>query len=225
CQEDDDVRVLIITGKGRGFSSGHDVSDLVDIYDPKKLDPSKPLKTPEPASSLPLFLHHTVEKPIIGAINGVCAGAGYCMALACDVRIASENARFVHAYLRRALIASGELWWLPRIIGLGPTLYRVFTSDDILAEEALELKMVSKVVPADKLDEEAYELASQVALAPPTTVKFIKKAIYRGLTHDFESTMEFVGYARELAKMTGETSAYSKNFVDKTMDKFWEKKE
>jgi 2-(1,2-epoxy-1,2-dihydrophenyl)acetyl-CoA isomerase len=123
-QDDNKARVLIITGAGqRGFSSGEDVSDLINLEARRPLPKHGELvPTPSPASGTPRVLSEIVEKPVIAAINGVCAGAGYGLALACDIRIGSENARFAHVYMRRALVASCETWYLPRIIGMGAAM-------------------------------------------------------------------------------------------------------
>lgn len=209
CQDNDDIRVVIITGAGRGFCAGRDLQELREMTKAPVLQPGKPMPTPDPAAGIGRRLIETIEKPVIAAVNGVCAGAGYCLALACDIRIASENARFAHVYLRRNLVAGGEAWFLPRIIGLGPAVYHILSADEIGAAEALRLNLVSKVVPADKLIDEAMDLGRKIAAASPTTVKFTKKAIYQGLTLDFNATMQYVGYARALQASLEKSSTES----------------
>jgi enoyl-CoA hydratase len=217
CQDDDNIRVLILTGAGeRGFCSGFDVNNLIDVEGkPKVVKPGQTIPTPSPSNHVPRFMFSTVEKPVIAAINGVAAGEGYCLALASDIRFASENARFVHVYLRRALVGSGETWWLPRLIGLGPAMYHILSADEIDAEEALHLNLISKLVPADKLYEETFAFAQRLAAMDPTTMKFTKKAIRKGLTMDYESTMEWAGYFRRIANPSGAGLAAMEGFLAK----------
>jgi 2-(1,2-epoxy-1,2-dihydrophenyl)acetyl-CoA isomerase len=217
CQDDNDIRVLILTGAGRrGFSTGMDVGKLVDLEGTGPvIEPGQTIPTPSPSSGVARAMLSIVEKPVIAAVNGACAGAGYCMALASDIRIASENARFVHVYLRRALIASGETWLLAKIIGLGAAMYHILTADEISAEEALRLNLVSKLVPAEKLDDEAFALAAKLAAFDPTTVKFTKKAVRKSVMEDFEGVMEWVAYARRAANPSGAGLAAMKGFLEK----------
>jgi enoyl-CoA hydratase/carnithine racemase len=204
CQDDDDIRVLVITGAGRrGFSTGLDVSNLIEVEGKlPTVDPGHPLPTPG-AGGVPRALLNIVEKPVIAAVNGACAGAGYCLAMAADVRIGSENARFICAYLRRSLVAGGETWFLPRIAGLGAAMYHILNADEIGAEEAYRLNLLSKIVPADALADETFAFASKIAGFDPTVVKFTKRAIRKSLTESFDSVMEYVGYARRVTTPTG----------------------
>jgi enoyl-CoA hydratase/carnithine racemase len=215
CQDDDDVRVLILTGAGeKGFCSGFDVNNLIDVEGrPKVFKPGQTIPTPAPSNLVPLFMFKTVEKPVIAAVNGVAAGEGYCLSLASDIRFASENARFVHVYLRRALVGSGETWWLSRLIGLGPAMYHVLSADEINAEEALRLNLISRLIPADRLYGETFAFAQKLAAMDPTTMKFTKKAIRKGLTMDYESTMEWAGYFRRIANPSGAGLAAMEGFL------------
>lgn len=217
CQDDDDIRVLILTGAGkRGFCSGFDVNNLIDVEGkPKVFKPGQTIPTPEPSNHVPRFMFNTVEKPVIAAVNGVAAGEGYCLSLASDIRFASENARFVHVYLRRALVGSGETWWLSRLIGLGPAMYHILSADEINAEEALRLNLISRLVPADNLYEETFAFAQKLAEMDPTTMKFTKKAIRKGLTMDYESTMEWAGYFRRVANPSGAGLTAMEGFLAK----------
>jgi len=217
CQDEEDIRVLILTGTGRrGFSTGMDVSKLIDLEGKQPaLRSGQTVPTPPPASGVPRALLSIVEKPVIAAINGACAGAGYCLALASDIRFGSENARFIHIYLRRALVGSGETWFLSRIIGLGAAMYHILGADEISAEEALRLNLISRLVPADKLYDETFAFAQRLAAMDPTAVKFTKKAIRKGLMLDFESATEWVGYARRIANPSGAGLAAMEGFLAK----------
>ncbi|MBI2846410.1 MAG: enoyl-CoA hydratase/isomerase family protein [Chloroflexi bacterium] len=217
CQKDDNIRVLVFTGTGRAFSSGEDVRVLQERAEQlKKASPEqKPTPTPMWASPIPRAMIDIVEKPVIASVNGVCAGAGYGLALASDIRIASENARFAHVYLRRALTTSCEVWFLPRLIGLGPAFYHILTADDMDAKEALRLNFVCKVVPQEKLEAETRDLALKIAERPPVATKFTKRAIYKGLLSSLAETMEFVGYARAAAAGSRESEEGRRAFLEK----------
>lgn len=217
CQKDDNIRVLVLTGAGRAFSSGEDVAWLQERA--RRLEgippEQRPVPTPMWASPIPRALVDIVEKPVIASVNGVCAGAGYGLALASDIRIASEKARFAHIYLRRALTTSCEVWLLPRLIGLGPAFYHILMADDMDAQEALRLNLVSRVVPHEKLEAETRELALQIAERPPVATRFTKRAIYKGLLSSLNDTMEFVGYARAAAAGSREPEEGRRAFLEK----------
>jgi len=218
AQEDDDVRVVLITGAGRAFSSGADLRSGREWWSaapPPESGETRNVRTPMPASPVPRMLVSIIEKPMIAAVNGVCGGAGMGVALASDVRVASENASFALVYLRRALVPSCEVWFLPRLIGLGPTMYHILKADTIDAQEALRLGLISEVHPADRFDQAAMDLAQDVAERAPVCTKFAKKAIYRGLVEDLESTMEYVGYSRFLTASSGETTRGMRAFLAK----------
>ena len=140
---------------------------------------------------------------------------GYVLALACDIRIASDRALFHHVYLRRALVTSGETWYLPRIIGLSNAIYHIFMADAIDADEALRLHLVSRVVPHDDLMDEAMKMAQELATRPPNATKYAKKAIYKGLNLTMEDAMEYVGYTRAANLNSGEAEEGFRAFNEK----------
>ncbi|HJN80618.1 MAG TPA: enoyl-CoA hydratase/isomerase family protein, partial [Phycisphaerales bacterium] len=148
---DDDVRVVVITGSGRAFSSGQDLGDLKAKYVPghvpafgedlkKRYDPW-------------VTLIRTMEKPVIAAVNGVAAGAGCSLALACDIRIASEHAKFIEVFVNVGLVPdSASTWTLPRLVGLGRAMELCMTGRPVKADEAFAIGMVNQVVPAGELE-------------------------------------------------------------------------
>lgn len=213
------VRVLVLTGAGRAFSSGADVGAWPDRQRAREEEAKKrgkvALPTPTAASPQPRDLEHIVEKPVLASINGVCAGAGYGLALASDIRIASTNARFSHVYMRRALVTSCEVWFLPRLLGLGPALYHILMRDDMSVQEAERWGLVCKVVPPEDLERETRIIAEHLAAGPPTAMKFSKRAVYKGLLTDLDSTMEYVGYCRALNAVSGEWQEGTAAFLEK----------
>ena len=168
--EDHDSRVLIITGAGKGFCSGADVSGTEQ----------KQSENAWTGVWERNFLEmRSLRRPIIGAINGVSAGLGFSLATACDIRIASEQARFTAIFVRRALgVDCGLSYTLPRIVGLSNAFRMMYTGEIIDAQRALGMGLVSEVVPAEELLSTADALAAQIASNPPLTVSAIRRVTY-----------------------------------------------
>lgn len=173
---DDDVRAIVIRGEGaRGFCAGADISEFVP--------PDSLLKVRD-AKQPPLWIDVLAEspKPTIAAIHGYCLGGGLELALACDVRIASDDAQFALPEVTLGIIpGAGGTQRLPRVIGVGPALELILTGRRIRAERALALGLVAEVVPSDELFGAAFELASQIAKAGPRAVSAAKEAVRRGV--------------------------------------------
>lgn len=189
--QDKTVRVLIITGAGRAFCSGADVRSLAEGSD----RPSNQ-ERPREAVSGRVHLHvlmQQCEKPIIAAINGVAVGAGLDLAMACDIRIASDKARFAELYIRRGMLpAAGGTYFLPRLVGIDRACQLIWTGDMIDAKEAERIGLVTTVVPHDELEMATRELAEKLAKAAPLAIQRAKRSIYQGLDMDLESTMKYV---------------------------------
>jgi 2-(1,2-epoxy-1,2-dihydrophenyl)acetyl-CoA isomerase len=133
------------------------------------------------------------EKPIIAAINGVAAGAGLDLAMACDIRIASDKARFAELYIRRGIFpVEGGIYLLPRLVGVGRACELIWTGDMIDATEAASIGLVTRVVPHEELEIATKELAEKLAKAAPLAIQRSKQAIYSGLNMDFESSMKYI---------------------------------
>src|SRR3954451_6868649 len=169
---DKQVRVVVLTGAGRAFSAGQ---DLKERQGPGAADLGTELR----ARYNPIVLAmRTLEKPIIGAINGVAAGAGISVALACDLRIAADNASFVEVFGRVGLVPdTGSTWLLPRLVGYARAAEMMFTTDPVDAATAERIGLVNRVVPADKLMEESSALATKLAQAAPLAIGLAKRAL------------------------------------------------
>ncbi len=189
--QDKRVRVLIITGAGRAFCSGADVQTLAG-------NANRPTNQERPAEmgSERLSVHvlmQKCQKPIIAAINGVAAGAGLDLAMACDIRIASDKARFAELYIRRGIFpVEGGIYLLPRLVGVGRACELIWTGDMIDATEAASIGLVTRVVPHEELEIATKELAEKLAKAAPLAIQRSKQAIYSGLNMDFESSMKYI---------------------------------
>jgi enoyl-CoA hydratase len=176
---DDKVRILIVTGAGRGFCSGADVSAIQALTGAAEWSRFDRLQvTGWPVADIfPRLL-----KPTIAAVNGPCVGGGLSLALSCDIRIASETARFGVAQVARALVPDfGLTYYLPLAAGMSNALELMYTAELIDAAEALRIGLVSRVVPPDDLMKTARELAGKIVQQAPLSVELTKKMVWRGI--------------------------------------------
>ena len=180
---DPDVRVIVVTGAGRGFCAGADMDVLQGIQGAGGTTGERETRDARYAMSVP--------KPIIAAINGACAGLGLVHAVACDIRFAAAGAKFTVAFSRRGLIAEhGISWTLPRLIGQSAALDLVISGRVFLAEEAAELGLVNKVVPADELMDYTMAYATDMATnVSPTSMAVMKHQIYSQLAMGLDDAM------------------------------------
>jgi len=216
---DDSVKVLIVTGVGKGFCAGSDASRLAS-----RLAGEKVAKGPKDITA-PLgsevFALATLQKPTIAAVNGVAAGAGISIALACDIIIASEQGRFAFGWVNMGLVPDGgATYFLARLVGPSKALEFALTGGSIDAREAERLGLVNKTVPATQLMETTKELASIIADGPPIAIQLTKKGIYKGLTHDLECQLDFESYAQGICRGTEDHKEGVKAFMEKRKPEF-----
>ena len=217
-QENDDIRVLIITGAGRGFCAGADVNTLATIT-----QLSSNLRRQEKLQAIGAFALqlYDLNKPVIAAINGVAAGAGVSIALLSDIRIASENARFGMVFVDRGLIPDcGATFLMPRLLGAGKSFELMYTGDLIDATEAARIGLVDKVVPHDKLMDEAMALAKRLAKAPPLALAQIRRAVHSGLLNNLEQQLFFETYAQNFLFGTEDFREGVNSFLEKREPQF-----
>jgi enoyl-CoA hydratase/carnithine racemase len=169
------IRVLVITGAGRGFCSGLDL-DAAEAL--PSLSPETFLRRQERWAAAVAGLR-TMATPVIAAVNGAAAGAGFALALAADIRVASPAARFNAAFVRIGLSGGdlGTSWMLPRIVGLGRAYEILLTGSFVAAEEALRIGLVNRVVPDEELLAASYELAQAIAANSPFGIALTKKVV------------------------------------------------
>lgn len=193
---DDDVRVIVVTGAGRGFCSGADMQALREIQTgtassgeaaapTKRGEPAAPAIAPlHPALDTPYAYPQSIPKPVLAAINGPVAGLGFTHMLYYDLRIASDRARFTTAFARRGLISEhGSSWMLPRLVGPAHACDLLFSGRVIDAAEAKAIGLVNAVVPHDDLMPHVYERAHELAtLSSPRSIAVMKRLVY---THQF----------------------------------------
>jgi 2-(1,2-epoxy-1,2-dihydrophenyl)acetyl-CoA isomerase len=214
AEHDPNIRVIVLTGKGRGFCTGADVRDL-DVGARRMAEKNGEAPAPHAGNPVPRFFHDEIKKPIVAAINGVVAGMGYSMAVGSEIKIASERARFAHIYLRRALVTSGEVWFLPRLIGPTDALWHILLSEDIDAEQAMRYRLVNKVVPHERLMDETLAVCRILETKPPLALQYTKQAIWRGFDLSYNETMEYIGMARAIVGQAGEFAEGTRAFLEK----------
>ena len=201
AERDPGVRVVIITGAGKAFCSGQDLADLKTRYVPGS--------TPHLGEYLkrrynPLIRRIcTMEKPVIAAVNGVAAGAGCSLALACDIRIASQEASFIEVFINVGLIPdSGSSFHLPRVVGLGKAMEMCLTGQKIAADDAERLGIVNSVSSAETLVDDARTLAKKIASMPARGIALTKRLLRQSLTNDLDGQLEAERFAQETAGQT-----------------------
>lgn len=190
---DADVRVVVITGEGRAFSSGGDIAFMKNVVDRGgRFEDFRPLVGGGPGV-VRAIMH--LDKPVLAAVNGVAAGGGMSLALACDVRWAAEGARFGQSFVKIGLHPDwGAVYTLPRIVGISKALELMWTGDLIDAAEAARIGIVSRVLPGERLLPEMMELANRLARGPAVALAEIKKSAREALGYTLEDAL-----ARELA--------------------------
>ena len=187
------VRCLVLTGAGRGFCSGQDLRGRANAR-PSYRDHLRATYNPI------ILLLRTIEKPVIAAVNGVAAGAGMSLALAADLRIASERASFIEVFSRVGLVPdSGSTYMLTRLVGLGKALELCYTADPVDAQEALRLGLVNRVVPHDELGSAAAALAARLAAGPTKAYGLTKRALAYGLHAPLDAVLEYEAHLQEIA--------------------------
>ena len=214
---DDGLRVMVLTGAGRGFCSGADVSFLATKLETRfSID-----SVNERLGSSWVLSMREMPKPTIAAVNGFALGVGFSLALACDIRIASENARFSMMFVRWGMIPDcGATYLLPRTVGHSRACELMFTGELFDAREAERIGLVSKVVPNDELMTATKDLATRIAKGPPIAIGFAKRAIYKGIEGDLVSQLEFETYAQGICFQTEDHHEAGEAFMEKREAKF-----
>lgn len=200
---DDSVKVVVITGGGRGFCSGADLAPPMEGDDPEPPMDRRLKLTPFRGFGRLALTIRNCPKPVIAAVNGHAVGAGFTMALAADIRIASENAKFSSIFVRRGLMPdSGITYFLPRLIGTGKALELMYSGDIIDAAQAEKMDIVNRVVPHDELMPAAMGLAKKIAQGASMPIEMTKQAVYHGQTTDLETQLAFEAWAQELCHVS-----------------------
>jgi 2-(1,2-epoxy-1,2-dihydrophenyl)acetyl-CoA isomerase len=191
-----DARCVLLTGAGRGFCAGADLREQA----PGQTSVGDLLRTRYNGIVLRM---RTMEKPVIAAVNGVAAGAGCNLALAADVRVASERASFIEAFSRVGLIPdSGGTWLLPRLVGTGRALEMMLFAEPVDAAGAERLGLVNRVVPHDDLMPRALEWAARLAAGPTKAYGLIKRGLNQAVSATLADSLEYEAQLQEVASRT-----------------------
>ena len=199
---DSEIRALLITGAGRGFCAGQDLDEV------------------KPGSSVKDFAAHarkvytplvkglrTIEKPVVCAVNGVAAGAGANLALACDLVLAAEEASFVQAFAKIGLVPdTGGSFFLPRLVGLARAIALTMLGEKITATQAAEIGLIHRVCPAATLLEDATKLATQLATQPTVGLGLTKRLLNASLVNDLDAQLALEA---ELQGTAGRSADYA----------------
>ncbi len=201
-QQDDDVWAIIWTGMGRGFCSGADVGEG-PVADSDEDRPLNVRLDEESWVSRQGKAIYAIDKPMIAAVNGVAAGAGFSLSLACDIRVGSENARFVTVFSERNLPPEGGMsFLLPRIVGMGRAMDLLLTSRRIDAQEAYRLGLLDRLVAPDELMPTALDVAKRICELPPGAVRITKRSVRRAMETGIEEAMAYETRAGRLVAQT-----------------------
>lgn len=211
---DDDTRVVVLTGAGEDFCSGADVGG--DRSGPQR----HPLDSMRAVGQACQVLH-TLPKPTIARVDGVAAGAGLNMALACDFVLASDRSRFSEIFARRGLnIDFGGSFILPRIVGMQRAKELVLLADVIDAPRALEMGLVNRVVPRDELDAMVDEFVEKLVAGPPIALATSKKLLNQSFTSTLEEALDAEGIGQAYQFTTKDTTEAMTAFVEKRPPRF-----
>jgi 2-(1,2-epoxy-1,2-dihydrophenyl)acetyl-CoA isomerase len=200
---DEGVRAVVITGAGDAFCSGQDLKALEEqMADGKAPAVAELIRRQYTGLILQM---RRLEKPILASVNGVAAGAGMSLALACDLRIASDKATFLQAFVNIGLVPdSGSMYFLPRLVGLTKALELCLLGERVSAEEALRLGLVSRVVPAEELPAATAELARKLASGAGKALGLTKRGLNRAFETDLGGMLEYEALLQEVAGRTAD---------------------
>ncbi len=222
---DDDIRVVILTGSGRHFCTGVDLNMFTNAE--KLIDEEGGETEIAPDSEDNIYGKGTVvgavlrirnmNKPVIAAVNGPVVGAGFSLCLACDMRIASEKAKFSMVFVKRGIVPdTGGSFTLPRIVGFPKACEMILTGDAVNADEADKIGLVNRVVPHDDLMKSARELAEKIAQNPPLAVKRAKSDLYAAVAdNDFMVQLKREEESQEILLNTEDFKEATVAFLEK----------
>jgi len=214
-----EARCLVLTGEGRAFSVGEDLSMNRSTY-----ESGKPMRLGEVVkrryNPIVQSIRRT-EKPVLASVNGVTAGAGLGLALACDLRAASDRATFHEAFVKAGLVLdSGTSFWLPRILGLGKAMEVALLGEPIDAGRALGLGLVNWVFPHESLRAQSTKIAERLAKGPTKAMGLAKRALNRAVVVDLDSSLEYEMYLQDIAGRTHDHIEGVRAFFDKREPSF-----
>jgi 2-(1,2-epoxy-1,2-dihydrophenyl)acetyl-CoA isomerase len=215
AERDRTVRCLVLTGAGRGFCSGQDLRDRTGVGEVSYADSLRRRYNPV------IQRLAGMEKPVIGAVNGVAAGAGCNLALACDLRIASDRASFIEVFARVGLIPdSGGTYFLPRLVGMAKAFELAYLADPVDAAEALRIGLVNRVVGHEELMPATLEWGRRLAAGPTKSYGLTKRGVRRAAAATLEEALAYEAYLQEIAGGTADHREGVAAFLEKRKPHF-----
>lgn len=213
-EREDSIRAVVLTGAGKNFCAGQDLGAFVERQNsPEGLSVRQHLLG---GYNQVVKKIRTIEKPFIAAVNGAAAGAGLGICCACDVRYASENAKFRMAFIGIGLSPdSGTSFLLPRLIGYGRALDMAVTNELVDAREAYAWGLANKIFPADELMDATLTLAKRLAGSPTRGIGLTKRAFNRALVTDLDGALDYEAYLQDIAIETQDHQEGVKAFLEK----------
>lgn len=217
AEKDSSVRCLVLTGAGRAFCAGADLQSLKKRGVGVDISLMEDLK--EGFNPIVSKMRN-MDKPVVAMINGVAAGAGMGLALASDLKIMADSAKFVEAFAKVGLVPdSGATFFMPRLLGISKAMELAFTGEGIDAKEAERLGAVNRIVPLDQLEKETRTLAEKLAKGP-RGIGLAKRAINKALYVDLDSALDYEAYMQEIAGSTQDYKEGLKAFGEKRPPEF-----
>jgi 2-(1,2-epoxy-1,2-dihydrophenyl)acetyl-CoA isomerase len=216
--QDTSVRCVVLTGAGHAFGSGADLRDFATIH-----ATGEPIKVSEHLKKYHRVIRaiRTLPRPVIAAVRGVAAGASCNLALACDMRIVADDARFVEAFARIGLVPdAGGGFFLPRLIGFGKALELAMLADEISGPEAERLGLANKCVPVTEFEATVQKFAQRLAKGPTKTYGLIKELMNTSLSSDLEASLELEGQLQDQAINTADHREGVSAFIQKRRAEF-----
>ncbi len=211
--QDREVRVVVITGAGKAFCVGGDVNEFVSGTT-QALE--QQISSERHAMCKAALTINTMEKPVIASVNGVAAGGGCNLALSCDIRIASEKARFGQVFVRRGVHPDwGGIYFLPRLVGYAKAAELIFSGEVVGAEEALKIGMVNKVVPHEELTQATRDFAERIAKNAPIPIAFAKRGLQNFNKWDLPQALDYESYVLEVCKQSEDFMEGFSSFLEK----------
>jgi|SRR5690606_29356574 len=212
---DDDVRVVVLTGSGKAFCSGQDLKASAAAGKRSFSDSLHKRYNPIIRSM------RALPKPILCRLNGVAAGAGCSLALACDMIIASEDAVLIEVFVNIGLVPdSGSSWFLPRLVGMAKAFELCAMGSRVSARDAAQMGLVNRVVSADKLDETVAEYTSYFAQAPTRAIGLIKKMLHKSANATLEEMLEYEAWCQQIAGSSADYQEGMAAFKEKRKPRF-----
>lgn len=212
---DKSCRAVILTGSNGVFCSGGNINEMARQADPAILSDSLRYEYTEGIQRIPRVIHR-LEVPVIAAVNGAAIGAGLDLACMCDIRVASDTARFAESFIKLGIVpGDGGAWFLQRLIGMSRAAEMTYTGDVINAQTALDWGLVSRVVPADQLVATAEEIANKIAANPAATMRMSKRLLREAQMGSLESVLELSAAFQAIAHKTEEHKQAVDGFLNK----------